>query len=401
MAWRLQQHRIAIGNPPGMQRSSVGPEQLHRLPELEDVMSRNMDAEVVRREAAGHWLGILERLAPEVAGAAKKPGRSRIGCPVHGGSDGFRFFKDAAEKGGGVCNTCGAKPDGFALLMWLKGWSFPEALEEVASVCGLTPEDNHRRREPAPVRTAPKIVDHSEEDERRRQRLRRLWQEARPVENPMVALPAWAYLNRRGLKSSLLFGEASVRIHSSVPYYDDDYKLVGRFPALLFLITDRQGRPVTIHRIYLTPEGVKAPVEEPKKMMGYASDREVSGGAIRIGEPVNGVLGVAEGIETAMAARLGSGMTVWSTINSTLLAKFEPPEGVRLVVVWADLDKSKAGEGAALTLKHRLEPRGITVQILMPILPIPDGKKGVDWADIWVRFGAEGFRSAELMREVA
>lgn len=50
---------------------------------------------------------------------------------------------------------------------------------------------------------------------------------------------------------------------------------------MLALVTDDEGRIVTLHRTYLTPEGIKAPVEAPKKL--YAGGAR--GGLIRLGEP--------------------------------------------------------------------------------------------------------------------
>ena|GEM_PF-3875092 len=64
------------------------------------------DADQVRQHSRGHWLAILSRLAPELAPAIQRLGR-HVPCPVHGGKDGFRLFRDAPETGGGICNSCG------------------------------------------------------------------------------------------------------------------------------------------------------------------------------------------------------------------------------------------------------------------------------------------------------
>jgi hypothetical protein len=57
----------------------------------------------------------------------------------------------------------------------------------------------------------------------------------------------------------------------------------------------------------LTLEGFKAPVENPKKTMTYPSFRKLTGALARLGEPANGTIGLAEGIETAMAVREATG----------------------------------------------------------------------------------------------
>ena len=97
-------------------------------------------AEKVRFAANGNWIFIVSALAPHATDALKKLGR-HVGCPVHGGKDGFRLFKkDFLETGGGVCNTCGPRHDGFELLMWLNNWSFKETLEAIGNFLSVEPE---------------------------------------------------------------------------------------------------------------------------------------------------------------------------------------------------------------------------------------------------------------------
>ncbi|MBZ3672428.1 hypothetical protein JT305_10370 [Salmonella enterica subsp. enterica serovar Senftenberg] len=78
----------------------------------------------------------LAALAPHLEPALRKHGR-HVSCPIHGGKDGFRLFKDAHLTGGGVCNTCGANHDGFELLMWLNNWDFKQCLSEVGDYLGV------------------------------------------------------------------------------------------------------------------------------------------------------------------------------------------------------------------------------------------------------------------------
>ncbi|EQD57602.1 P4 alpha zinc-binding domain-containing protein, partial [mine drainage metagenome] len=93
-----------------------------------------IDVAEVRRAASGRWDRIYATLAPELSAALATPGR-HVPCPVHGGKDGFRLHR-TADNGAGICNSCpefaGKFIDGFAILMWLRGWKFPQALEEVA-----------------------------------------------------------------------------------------------------------------------------------------------------------------------------------------------------------------------------------------------------------------------------
>src|SRR5690606_39807 len=129
-------------------------------------------------------------------------------------------------------------------------------------------------------------------------------------------------LARRGI--SLLLGDKVVRFHPSLPYYDGEH-WVGDYPAMLALVSDVAGKPVTIHRTYLTQDGCKSPVESPRKLMRYPSDRTITGGAIRLHESCSPMLAIAEGLETALAVMEGTDLPVWCVINANLLEKFTPP----------------------------------------------------------------------------
>jgi putative DNA primase/helicase len=95
-------------------------------------------------------------------------------------------------------------------------------------------------------------------------------------------------------------------------------------------------------------------------------------------------LGIAEGIETAIAARELIGLPTWATISSTIMASFVPPAGVRRITIFADHDTNFAGQLAAFTLAHRLyrlDP-GLAVEVKIP--PEPDS----DWLDVLNGAGA-------------
>jgi putative DNA primase/helicase len=340
--------------------------------------NNTIEARDVRQYAAGRWLDVLGVLSPALTQALRRPGR-HVPCPVHGGTDGFRLFRDADQTGGGVCNTCGTFHDGFALLMWVNRWTFPEALNAVAHELGTTdvrvPESRgvHTRRPRPKERDRESVIE----------ALNRVWQQSLDPTDRRAA-PLRAYLSRRGLSGADLDGKV-VRFHPALGYWTkndrNEIELAGRYPAMVALVTDAEGEPVTVHRTYLTPDGRKAPVSNPKKLMGYPGHRLV-GGAIRLFAP-GPVLGVAEGIETALAVRLRTGMPVWSAVSANLLERVEPPAETSLVVVWADRDQSGTGETAAMSLSDRLSRRGVSVAVHLPPGPIPAGAKGIDWADVW------------------
>jgi putative DNA primase/helicase len=112
------------------------------------------------------------------------------------------------------------------------------------------------------------------------------------------------------------------------------------------------------------------------------------------------VLGVAEGIETALAAYAVARIPVWCCISAGLLECVDVPDSVRHVVIFADLDRSGTGLRSAEVLAERLsttldengKPKW-TVEIVIPEGPIPDGEKGVDWNDVLKKQGVDGFPS--------
>lgn len=417
-----------------------------------------LESEKVRSAARGKWDMIYGRLAPELGDAMTKMGR-HVTCPVHGThnrggkGDGFRLFTERGNRnvldpaGGGICNSCGAKPDGFALLMWLKGWDFPKALKEVAGALGVEETRRETRGKSAerpaakefdaqgflalppapavmvggnywtvpaerqvaqkPAEPAKKPVQQqmapspaqSRADQKARERLQRTWKDGVSLLHPS-AEPARRWLKRRGLEEVLRSEKMlqHLRYHPNLAYRSDaEERIIGHFPAIIALVLDPAGRPVTIHRTYLSNDGRKASeanqlVDECRKVMSYPSDRSLSGAAVRLGD-VQDVLGVAEGLETAIAVFLATGIVCWPCLTTSYMKNFVPPEGVRQVIVFADKDLNDGGERAAKELVQRLWNLGLQARIATPQAPIPSGSKKIDWNDVLVRYGKPGFAS--------
>lgn len=197
------------------------------------------------------------------------------------------------------------------------------------------------------------------------QALRDVWKASRPVTKDD---PVWRYLNRR---TGIEVVSADIRFHPALRYVDTDGTLLGTFPAMLALMRYPDGEAVSIHRTYLTPDGHKAAVPQPKKIM---PGKPLNTAAIRL-SPAGEYLGIAEGIETALAASRRFSVPVWAATNATLLADWVPPEGVRRVLIAGDNDASYTGQDAAFSLARRLVRDGYAVEVQIP------GAEGKDWAD--------------------
>lgn len=350
-----------------------------------------MKANEVREKARGRWLEILGALAPDLDQALARSGR-HVPCPVHGGKDGLRIFKDAAETGGSVCNTCGVHADGFATLMWIKDWSFTTTLREVSTYLSMGARDRDRNAHPETRYRGDEQGEPDEACDRARQSLNRVWGESIGLTH-RDAEPARLYLARRGISIN---PPDTLRFHRALPYYDGEKRL-GEFPAILAMMTDVNGNALTIHRTYLSETGQKAAVEAPKKLMSIPSDRKLVGGGVRLSPAEGRTIAVAEGIETALAVLEATGIPTWAAVNAYLLEHFSPPPNTEQVLVFADKDRateqhpSGHGQEAAKALVQRLWTVGIKAGAIVPSGEIPNGHKSVDWLDVLNQKGREGF----------
>lgn len=402
------------------------------------------DADTVSKAASGRWLEVFDYLAnAELSKAMDKVGK-HVTCPVNGTTnkggrgDGFRLFKDVAETGGGYSNQDGGFGNGFKLLMWLKGWDFPTTLEEVAKSLNLDPDRYVLPKQSKPTPKSPgkpgqvteksnvvtlPVVDQARIDEIKakqevllaqnakdkaqvQQRIDDVWAESMPMSRdlPLPLKRWWVY--RDVFDRKRWFHGDHIRFHPALPYYEevgDDENarliLVGKFPAMIAAIRDLSGEIITLHRTYLTNWGRKAPVECPRKMMSVPDDKTVTGSAIQLGGmPTNGILGIAEGMETAMSAARASGIVTWSAVSAGLLEKLILPESVHTVLIWADKDRSETGQKASTNLQTSLQESGIRSFVLMPKWVIPADAKSIDWNDVWLSDGILGFPNR---REIA
>lgn len=247
----------------------------------------------------------------------------------------------------------------------------------------------------------------------------RVWKQCLAFPSP-TAEPMRLYLQSRGL----LFNElatgaaADMRFHPALEFYvdvDNKKTLLGLFPAIVCAIRNAEGEIVTLHRTYLNKDGKKLAVSYMdaagqrhkvtmvKKMMSIPDDMDVNGAAVRLGDPsVGGVLGIGEGLETALSAYRATKIPTWSSVNAQLMETFEIPETVHTLLIWTDKDKSVRGEIAANVLYQRAKALGLNAHILLPSMPIPSKAKGVDWNDVLLSQGILGFpRVANLKSFIA
>lgn len=284
--------------------------------------------------ARGRWAGILEALGIPAGFLTRKNGP----CPMCEGRDRWRFT-DHDQAGRWWCNHCGTG-DGFELLQQFHGWDFRTAAKEVEKMLPNMP--------------ATKAVDPDAKIKMAREGLNKL---KKAIEKASENAQVKRYLEgRRLIPSPLLLA------HSAAEYWQDG-ALTGTYAAMVGLVTSPDGKPLTYHRTFLL-DGQKAPVASPRKIMPAAGD--TTGSAIRLW-PVSASMGIAEGIETALACHQLFGIPTWSAISAGGLERFIPPEGIQELMIFADRDSSYTGQAAAFALAKRLaQTTAIRVRVSLP-----------------------------------
>lgn len=299
--------------------------------------------------ARGAWRSILLALGMPESFIAGRNGP----CPACGGEDRWQWVNDGGN-GGGVCRQCGGKADGVHLVAAWKGVTWPEAARLVDEVLGnerVTIDAPKRELTPDEIRSRCKKVV----------ALTKRVRKGDPVD---------AYLTSRGIgldEYPLSLGTAQ-----ALPYDRST-----SHPAMVAVITAPDGKNVSLHRTFLNGTG-KLDAPDCRKLM---PGRLPKGCAVRLKPlgPSDQVLGVAEGIETALSASALFGIPVWATLNTSMMRTFVPPVGIRELIICCDNDENGAGQAAADALRRSLSGLVVTIRIPPTV--------GTDWNDELQRKG--------------
>jgi putative DNA primase/helicase len=286
--------------------------------------------------ARGHWQEILPQFGIASTFLVNRHGP----CPLCGGRDRFRF-DDKQGSGSYICNQCGAG-NGIILLRKHRGWDHATACREVEKIIGnaapknLKPVRDNGAGRLAAIKKALGQADHDDVVKR--------------------------YLERRGLAvtSAVLRGDARCAAHS------EDGKFLGTYPAILAPILGSDGAIQSVQKIF------DADVQPRKRILPPV--KTINGGAVRLFD-VTDTLGVAEGVETALAGHEQFGVPTWAVLSANGLDTFEVPAGVKRLIVFGDNDRNFVGQASAYGLAKRAAKK-IEVEVLIP------ADAGADWLNV-------------------
>lgn len=302
--------------------------------------------------ATGRWPEILTSLGIDPKFLVKENGP----CPGCGGKDRFEFTDELNGKWfcrQATTKGC-SKPDGFTLLQHVHGWDFKKAAEEVDRVLGRTAKGTNGK--PKPHKPEP---THEENVEACTSMIR-------ACGNVESGTPAYAYLSSRCGEGPF---PSTLKAHPGLRHPDSG----GIHPALIAILQFKDGMGASAQRTFLTRDGRKADVKPVRKPM-YGLP--LVGASVRLGKAAE-VMGVAEGIETAICAGRMFNMPVWSALCTSGMMGWEWPDECKHIVIFADNDENEAGIKAAFHLAMRLWLAGITYEVRMP------EAVGTDWADVY------------------
>lgn len=228
-------------------------------------------------------------------------------------------YTNRNNNGDWIC-TCGAG-DGFALVQLHLNCDFKTAAKEVDKIIGRKGDMSA-------------ASEKKKENAKLRKRLTNMWATAQ--KRSVLS----DYLQYRGLRSI----PEGLRGHNALAWASQGERGIDR--AMLAQVKKIDGSPIAIHRTFILPEGRKVRMMSPTM-------EPLSGSAIQLYEPGQ-ELGIAEGIETAIAAHELFDMPVWSCISASLMESVKIPEGVKRVIVFSDNDRNYTGQAAAYKLANRL-----------------------------------------------
>lgn len=283
----------------------------------------------------------------------RKAGHELVGlCPFH--VENTPSFRVNDTKGAYHCFGCGAHGDVLDYVMAAEGLHFMSAVRWLEGSADL-PQAN------------PAIRERDERIERQARvaaiaTAQAQWRAAHSI----AGTPAELYLRSRGIVAPV---PPSIRFGRVPLWRDKKTGIDGRpFPALIAACQDVEGKVVGVQRVFLTEDGRKAPIANPKLSLG-----RVRGCALRLGPPARSVR-LCEGPEDGLTIRQRDpDPPVWVSLGTGALPFVEFPAEVEDVTIMGD--NNAAGRAAVAAGIEAIEAQGRTARGTYP------GAAFKDWND--------------------
>ena len=125
-------------------------------------------------------------------------------------------------------------------------------------------------------------------------------------------------------------------------------------PAMIAAVQRPDSKVVAVQTTLLTAAGEKAAITMPRITTGA-----LGGGAVRLAK-AGAVLGLAEGIQTALSAMQLTGIPTWTCLGASRMHRVEVPEAVRELHIFADNDEP--GRAAAERTAHQHRHRRVVLR---------------------------------------
>lgn len=330
----------------------------------------------------------LERLVARRVKLAGAGGGWKKGlCPFH--DEKSPSFTVKPAQGTFHCFGCGAHGDVIGWVRRIEGLAFPEAVRWCAQEAGLDTSNLARPvgapwlRRPVEPTAAEPPGEAGQTPAERSAAAFRIWDAGAGIG---AGSPQAHYLAGRGLWPLPAPAHAVLRAGSGRHQHTGD----AVHPLLLARVDGPDGRFRAVHRTWLGQEHGRwtklGGVGDPRRSFGV-----LLGGAIRL-FPAAPRMGVAEGIETALAAHRLTGIPVWSCLNANGVSAVDLPFDVEDLVVFADRDRPRLRaegfqgpempEGAGIYHARKLADRqralAVKVEIRAP-------REMGDYADLWLQ----------------
>jgi putative DNA primase/helicase len=234
------------------------------------------------------------------------------------------------------CRHCGSHTP-IDVMMQVKGMEFKEVADTVRGLLGHMPAAKFDKK--------PQI-DYD--------KINRTLRGVKPVK---IFDAVSDYLMNRGI---FILPESDLYLSDSVMGWADSERTISHVgTGMIGKIRDVEGKVVGLHKTFIE-DGKKAPIHNPKQITGSKGD----GGCIRLFD-VSHTVGLAEGIEDALAAKALYGIPTWACIDARNLEKAKLPLHIKTVFIYSDNDDSFVGQLASYTLAKRLKEEGRQVEVIV------------------------------------